>query len=195
MITLGLQLGLVAPATVGAPHLPLHAPRANLPTLQFDEEGGMVKGVEENALSFDERVAAMQAPDDSLPADKAARLVLKEPEWNVEKMAVSATDADFELSCNSMGDTEVIIEVPPSMNTFEDYFYGFTADSDSQFTIAASESSPIEGRMQRRGGEPEVIKVKCDPGGKSGTFTAHLCFILDNEPMYSKYYSITCTAN
>ena len=91
--------------------------------------------------------------------------------------------------------TGAVFWVPPSMNTFEDYFYGFTADSDSQFTIAASESSPIEGRMQRRGGEPEVIKIKCDPGGKSGTFTAHLCFILDNEPMYSKYYSITCTAN
>ena len=129
-----------------------------------------------------------------MPAEKAAKLVLKEAEWNVEKMAVSATDVDYEIECSSMDFNEVIVEVAPSMNTFEDYFYGLTADSHQSFTIVAGESSPIEGRMQRRGGEPEVIKIKCEPNGQSGTFVAHLCFILENEPMYSKFYSITCVS-
>ena len=28
--------------------------------------------------------------------------------------------------------------------------------------------------------------------GRSGEFVAHLCFILDEEPSYSKFYKITC---
>ena len=55
--------------------------------------------------------------------------VLKAPEWNVAKMAVSATDEDFEISCSSMDDAELTIDVDPMMNTFEDYFFGLTADS------------------------------------------------------------------
>ena len=77
------------------------------------------------------------------------------------------------------------------MNTIEAYFYGLTADSHQAFSISHEESSPIEGRMQRRGGEPEVVKIKCDPNGQTGELQAYLCFILDEEPMYSKYYGIT----
>ena len=56
---------------------------------------------------------------------------------NVNKMAVSATDEDYVIECSAMGDAELIIEVEPSMNTYEEYFYGFTADSASQLSISA----------------------------------------------------------
>ena len=132
-------------------------------------------------MSFDEFCKAKLRAPAALPAEKAARLILKEPEWNVAKMAVSSTDEDYELSCASSVDTEVVIEIPPSMNTFEDYFYGLTADSHPSFSIVAEESSPLEGRMKRRGGEPETVKIKCDPNGATGEFVAHLCFILQCE--------------
>jgi len=54
--------------------------------MQFDEEGGMVKGIEEGTLSFEQRVAQSGAAGPTLPADKAAKLVLKAAEWNVVKM-------------------------------------------------------------------------------------------------------------
>ena len=116
--------------------------------------------------------------------------MLKEPEWNVNKMAVSATDEDYVIECSAMGDAELIIEVEPSMNTYEEYFYGLTADSASQLSISAEESSPLEGKMDRRGGQPQVIKVKFEPNAVSGEFVAHLCFILPEEPMYSKFFEI-----
>ena len=161
------------------------------PVMQFDDEGGMIKEIEEGGMTLEQVKASYGASGPELPADKAARVVLKEAEWNVEKMAVSATDADFEATISSQLDTEFIIEIPPPMNTIEAYFYGLTADSHQAFSISHEESSPIEGRMQRRGGEPEVVKIKCDPNGQTGELQAYLCFILDEEPMYSKYYGIT----
>ena len=151
---------LVLPAT---PRMGM-AVRAR-PVMQFDDEGGMIKEIEEGGMTLEQVKASYGASGPELPADKAARVVLKEAEWNVEKMAVSATDADFEATISSQLDTEFVIEIPPPMNTIESYFYGLTADSHQAFSISHEESSPIEGRMQRRGGEPEVVKIKCDPNG------------------------------
>ena len=33
--------------------------------------------------------------------------MLKEPEFNVNKMAVSATDEDYVIECSAMGDAEL----------------------------------------------------------------------------------------
>ena len=76
----------------------------------------------------------------------------------------------------------------------QDYFFGLTADSDSRFKIDMSQSSPFEGRTARKGGEPTEIMIKCDPQGADGVYVAHLCFILPEEPTFSKFYKITCTA-
>ena len=86
------------------------------------------------------------------------------------------------------------------MNTYEDYFVGFTADSSSKFSIVHDESSDIEGRMDRRGGEPCVYKIRFEPQARAagvlpedqedGEFVAYLCFILPEEKMYSKFYEI-----
>ena len=80
------------------------------------------------------------------------------------------------------------------MNTYQDYFFGLTADSDTRFKIDMSQSSPFEGRTARKGGEPTEIMLKCDPQGSDGIYVAHLCFILPEEPTFSKFYKITCTA-
>ena len=116
--------------------------------------------------------------------------MLKEPEWNVKKLAISATDEDFELTCSSMGDAVCEIVVEPMMNTFEDYICGFTADSAPQIKMLQDESSPIEGRLDRRGGEPLVFKIQFEPNAVSGEFVAHLCFILPEEKAQSKYFEI-----
>lgn len=184
----------VAALTIGAGHHGtglLASQRVASVRMQFDEEGGMVKGIEEGGQSFDDFCKNYGKEDASLPADKKAMLVLPEAEWNVAKMAVSATDEDFELTCSAMGDTELTINVEPMMNTYEEYFYGFTADSDPMFRLSADESDPIEGKMQRRGGEATKIKVKCDPNGAAGEFVAHLGFILPEEKTFSKWYKLT----
>ena len=41
--------------------------------------------------------------------------------------------------------------IEPPFNTYEDYVVGFTADSSDKISIVHEESSPIEGRTDRRG--------------------------------------------
>lgn len=178
--------------TPGSARLVARRTQSLLLMAAYDDEGGMVKEIAEGGLTLEQVKASYGAEGPKLSDAKAAKLVLPAPKFNIDKMDMSSTDADFELSCSSMGDAEVIIEIDPMMNTYEDYFYGLTKDSHPSFKIAAEESSPIEGRMQRRGSSPEVVKLKCVPNGASGDFAAFLCFILENEPDFSKFYKITC---
>jgi len=158
--------------------------------MQFDDEGGMVKGIEEGGQSLEDVTRDWGAPLPTLSPEKQALCVLKEPEWNVAKMAVSATDEDFVLETSSMGDATCEIVIQPPFNTYEDYFVGFTADSSAKITIVHDESSPIEGRTDRRGGEPLVYKIRFDPQTAAGEFVAHLCCIFPEEKMYSKFFEI-----
>ena len=159
----------------------------------IDDEGNSVMA-SERGISMEEYKAQLAAGPAVLPEEKAKQLVLKAEEWNLEKMAMSSTDAEFEMTCSAMDYAEIVIEVPPMMSTFEEYFYGFDPDkTDPQFSIIPEESDPLEGKMQRRGGEPTVIKIKCDPnGGQMTQYDAYLCFILPEEKTFSKYYKITC---
>ena len=89
-----------------------------------------------------------------------------------------------------MGDATCEIVIDPPFNTYEDYVVGFTADSSDRISIMHDESSDIEGRMERRGGEPLVFKIRYEPGGQEGEAVAHLCCIFPEEKPYSKFYEI-----
>ncbi len=71
---------------------------------------------------------------------------------------------------------------------FEDFYAAFTADSHPSFSV-----SPQAGRMDRRGGEPTELVVKCVPNGKAGTFVGNLVINLpeDNSKIC---YKITATS-
>jgi hypothetical protein len=159
---------------------------------QWDEEGSMVQGIAEGGVSFEQLSNA--AGDAELPAEKAAQLVLPEPEWNVAKMAVSSTDEDFSIECSAMDTSEITIAVEPMFNTYEKYFFGLSADSSPNFKIVQETSSAIEGTMDRRGGAPCEVTVKFDSNGSQGEFIANLCFILEEEKGFSKFYEIKCNA-
>jgi len=68
------------------------------------------------------------------------------------------------------------IEVKPICMTFEDYYAGFSSDSHPSFSV-----SPATGRMDRRGGEPSMMTVFCDPKGQSGTFEGNLVINLPED--------------
>jgi hypothetical protein len=158
-----------------------------------DDEGNSVQGIEKEAVSFADYVAGLDAPEPTLPAEKAALIVLPEPSWKVSIMAVSDIDLAIELECAAMDYTETMIEIEPMMNTFQEYFFGFTADSHASFSIDHDRSSPMEGTMGRRGNDPLEIFVKCDTNGQVGEFVAHVGCILPEEPDFSKFYKVTVT--
>mgnify|MGYP006136522369 CR=1 FL=1 len=147
----------------------------------FDEEGGMVKGIATGGMSFAEAAAAQLADTPTLDAERAALLVLKKN---------GMIDLDFEVSCDSGLDTEVNIDIRPMFNTYESFICGLTADSDSSMKM----TTPFEGQMDRRGGEPFTINIKIEPQGKAGELVGYVCFILPEEKAFSTYYKITCTS-
>jgi len=144
----------------------------------------------------------------TLSPEKQALLVLPEESFKVTKMAMSQTDEDFVMECNEGEEAEMVIDIEPMFLTKEEYFYGFTADSDPKFSIEYIESSEIEGEMDpkdhaaKRDGtatsldrEEDTtgieIKIKFAPESAVGEFDAYLCFMFPNEKAFSKFYKIT----
>jgi len=145
----------------------------------------------------------------SLPAEKQAQLVLPEESFKVSKMEMSQTDEDFVMECAEHEEAELFIDIEPMFLTAEEYFYGFTADSDPKFTIDPGMSSDIEGVMNAKDHSASsrgatlgsldratstqriMIKLKFKPEYQVGEFEAHLCFIFPSEKSFSKFYKIT----
>ncbi|KAL7463717.1 hypothetical protein ACHAXS_004074 [Conticribra weissflogii] len=93
----------------------------------------------------------------------------------------------MDVASNSKG-AELLLSVKPVCMGFEDFYAAFTADSHPSFSV-----SPQAGRMDRRGGEPTELVVKCVPNGKAGTFVGNLVINLpeDNSKIC---YKITATS-
>jgi len=126
-------------------------------------------------------------PDVEEIESDASQFVLPEPKWNVNKMEVSATDDEFEISCGATDTKSLVVEVKPVCMTFENFFCGFTPDSHPAFSV-----TPSTGTLERRNGPPTGLTVTCNPQGASGELVGHLCVILPDEKDFSTFYKITC---
>jgi len=148
----------------------------------------------------------------TLPADKQAQIVLPAESFKIEKMEMSQTDEDLVLECQAGMEAEAFIDIEPMFLTKEEYFYGFTADSDAKISIDHGMSSAIEGEMNakehgaksmtsstatdgslKKGTSSRriMIKLKFKPGFDVGEFDAYLGFMFPNEKAFSKFYKIT----
>ena len=96
-------------------------------------------------------------------------------------------EVEMDVASNSKG-AELLLAVKPVCMGFEDYFAKFTDDSHVSFSV-----SPCAGRMDRRGGEPTELEVRCNPQGRAGTFVGNLVINLpeDNSKIC---YKITAKA-
>jgi len=137
----------------------------------------------EGALDSDPDIYVPE--QESIVAD-SSDFVLPEPRWNVKKMAISSTDADYEFRQSSTSEREYAIEVEPVCMTFEVFTCGFTADSHPAFSV-----TPSSGKMERRNGPPTQLTIKVNPKGASGDLVGYLCFILPDEKDFSSFYKIT----
>ena len=107
----------------------------------------------------------------------------------MEFIPSSVPDGDLQMNVAASGSGESLtIAVQPVCMTFEDYFAGFSSDSDPCFSV-----SPSTGRMDRRGGEPTMLEVRCEPNGKAGELKANLVINLpeDNSKIC---YTISATS-
>merc|ERR1719316_1418702 len=102
------------------------------------------------------------------------------------------------MECAPGGEAEMEIRIEPMFLMKTEYFYGFTADSDSKISIERETSSHIEGEMAGKGhqgkdDDEEDIKItlKFRPESATGEFDAYLCFMFPTEKVFSKFYKIT----
>lgn len=70
----------------------------------------------------------------------------------------------------------MIVNVEPVCMTFEDFYAAFSNDSHPSFSVF-----PQTGRMDRRGGEPSPLTIRCDPNGQAGTFNGDLVINLPED--------------
>mmetsp|Transcript_8300 Transcript_8300/g.12071 ORF Transcript_8300/g.12071 Transcript_8300/m.12071 type:complete len:223 (+) Transcript_8300:126-794(+) len=82
---------------------------------------------------------------------------------------------NMQVAASGSAHTEVI-SVKPVCMSFEDFYAAFSTDSHKCFSV-----SPQCGRMDRRGGEPTVLKVKVDPRGQAGNFVGDLVINLPGK--------------
>jgi hypothetical protein len=68
------------------------------------------------------------------------------------------------------------IMVPPICMTFEDYYAAFATGSHPSLSVR-----PATGRMDRKGGEPTMLEVVCEPNGQGGTFYGALVINLPED--------------
>ena len=95
----------------------------------------------------------------------------------MEFIPSSVPDGEYSMNIPSTSAGETMtVEVKPVCMTFEDYFAGFSADSFKGFSV-----EPATGRMDRRGGQPTVLKVKVVPEGASGDLTGNLVVNLPED--------------
>uniref|UniRef100_A0A6U6IYT1 Uncharacterized protein n=1 Tax=Odontella aurita TaxID=265563 RepID=A0A6U6IYT1_9STRA len=96
---------------------------------------------------------------------------------DMEFIPSSVPDGEIQLqvASSSSGGEHTLLVAPVCMG-FEDYYAAFSKDSHPSFSVG-----PQVGRMDRRGGDPTELIIKCDPGGQSGTFTGDLVVNLPED--------------
>jgi len=124
-------------------------------------------------------------PDIYVPEAEASRA----GEMVFELKPSGQIDQTFEITCDSIKGTDLVISVRPVCMTFEEFYCGFTADTPTCFSC-----NPTEGKMEKRNGPPTDIKVTVKPAGRSGELIGYLCFILPEEKAFSTYYKIVCNS-
>ena len=92
---------------------------------------------------------------------------------------IPASVPDGEIAFNVASTTassEYEIAVKSPCMTFEDFYAGFSAGSHPSLSV-----TPSSGRMDRRNGEPTIMKIVCEPNGNSGQLTGDLVINLPED--------------
>ena len=71
---------------------------------------------------------------------------------------------------------------------FEDFYAGWAPETPPGFSV-----SPIQGRMERRGGEPSVFDIEVASDGQTGEKVGYLCVVLpDDDEQFTIKVTVNC---
>mmetsp|Transcript_17306 Transcript_17306/g.52652 ORF Transcript_17306/g.52652 Transcript_17306/m.52652 type:complete len:243 (-) Transcript_17306:1002-1730(-) len=92
------------------------------------------------------------------------------------KMGSFTQEINVEMAAGSSDAKVETVFVKPVAMSYEDYYAGFTDDTPPIFSV-----TPVEGRMERRGGAPTELSVSIRPDGQPGDKTGYLVVVLPEE--------------
>ena len=150
------------------------------------------EGYDRNAVAFTEGMLGSSAGDardrgpalpgmENLGADAVMSSGIEQASEIPPGMAFVASSVpdgsvDMDVASNSSKGAEIFLSVKPVCMGYEDYYAAFAPGSHPSLSV-----SPVAGRMDRRGGEPTELVVRCDPGGRAGTFVGDLVVNLPED--------------
>ena len=80
------------------------------------------------------------------------------------------------------------VTVKPVCMGFEDFYAGWSPETPPGFSV-----SPIQGRMERRGGEPSLFDVEVKADGQTGEKVGYLCIVLpDDDEQFTIKVTVNC---
>jgi hypothetical protein len=80
------------------------------------------------------------------------------------------------------------IMVKPVCMGFEDFYAGWAPETPPGFSV-----TPIQGRMERRGGEPSVFDIEVVSDGQTGEKVGYLCIVLpDDDEQFTIKVTVNC---
>uniref|UniRef100_A0A7S1ZF96 Uncharacterized protein n=1 Tax=Ditylum brightwellii TaxID=49249 RepID=A0A7S1ZF96_9STRA len=94
----------------------------------------------------------------------------------MEFIPSSVPDGTVEMNVAATSGAEYELAVAPVCMTFEDYFAAFAPGSHPSFSV-----EPATGRMDRRGGEPSFMTIRCVPEGRAGQLEGDLVINLPED--------------
>ena len=95
----------------------------------------------------------------------------------MEFIPASVPDGEVAFSvASTSASSEYEIAVKSPCMTFEDYYAAFAPGSHPSLSV-----TPSAGRMDRRNGEPTMMKIVCQPNGQSGQLTGDLVINLPED--------------
>ena len=79
-------------------------------------------------------------------------------------------------------------QVKPVCMGFEDFYAGWSPETPPGFSV-----SPIQGRMERRGGEPSLFDIEVKADGQTGEKVGYLCIVLpDDDEQFTIKVTVNC---
>jgi hypothetical protein len=99
-------------------------------------------------------------------------------------------DQEVKIDMAAMSNTprlETIVVKPVCMG-FEDFYAGWAPETPPGFTV-----SPVQGRMERRGGDPSLFDVEVTADGQTGEKVGYLCIVLpDDDEQFTIKVTVNC---
>lgn len=93
------------------------------------------------------------------------------------KMGRFEQEVNIEMPAQSDSSRVETVSIKPVCMGYEDFYAGWAPES----TPGIFSVTPVDGRMERRGGTPTDLEIEVKPDGQTGEKVGYLCVVLPDD--------------